>query len=95
MAALPRVEQEKHIIGAKDEINSELGDDRVGLSIPFGERHHYDAATLEISNSAYDFYLSAYGGINVVGLGKELKRIGIPNAGACQLPRLLGDAVVG
>lgn len=95
MAALSPDEQKQHIAGAKNEIDGELGDDEVGLSIPFGEPHHYDATTVEISSTVHGFYLSAYGGINVVGLGKELKRIGIPNTDASQLPRLLWRAVVG
>jgi folate-dependent phosphoribosylglycinamide formyltransferase PurN/peptidoglycan/xylan/chitin deacetylase (PgdA/CDA1 family) len=91
LSSLSKTEQEQAIRASKAEITKHLGDTRVGFSIPFGEAKHFNNNTLAVVEEAHDFFLTAHGGLNVVGLGREVRRIGVPDVEACQLPRLLWE----
>lgn len=91
LTSLASDQKEVQILEGKRKLFQMLGDDRVGFSIPNGEPIHYDAQVIKIAEREHGFYLTAYGGLNVVGLNREIKRIGIPDVDACQLPRILWE----
>jgi peptidoglycan/xylan/chitin deacetylase (PgdA/CDA1 family) len=59
-----RAQLVQEIAGSKEEFRSRLGEDPRFFAFPFGTREDMPAAAIHVAETAYPYFLSAYGGEN-------------------------------